>query len=152
MVSCTEFIPLYSELFKYIDEKAGHEAVVNYWKHISETYVRPRLGDIVAQKGMAGCWEYWKQSLNEEAADFVMTYDDEAQTFSIDMRYCPSCGMLNSLSHMEPYEDYCGHCAVLYAPLLKEYGINRGPDVFVDAKNARCMESFILNKDDKIGI
>ena len=90
MISCTEFIPLYSELFKYIEEKDGHEAVVKYWEHISDTYVAGILGKIVAEKGMAGCWEYWSKALNEEAANFVMTYDEEKQEFTTDMRYCPS--------------------------------------------------------------
>jgi len=148
MVSCTEFIPLYSELFKYIDEKGGHDAVVRYWRCISEQYVRPRLGVFAAKKGLQGCWEYWEQSLNEEAADFVMKYDDEAQTFSIYMRYCPSAGMLNSFEHMEPYHDYCGHCSHLYAPILEELGIKETDDGFVDQKAASCRLSFYIPKEN----
>ena len=33
MISCTEFIPVYSELFKYLEEeKGGHDEVVRYWE------------------------------------------------------------------------------------------------------------------------
>ena len=123
MISCTEFIPLYSELFKYIEDKSGYDAVIRYWQYVSDVYVEPRLGALVAEKGIAGCREYWSKSLNEEAADFIMTYDDEKEEFSIIMRYCPSRGLLNSLTHMEPYHDYCGHCTVLYSRVLKKYGI-----------------------------
>ena len=34
MISCTEFIPAYSELFKYIDETSGREAVYKFWKDL----------------------------------------------------------------------------------------------------------------------
>lgn len=36
MISCTEFIPLYSEFFKFLEEQDGHDAVVRYWEYISE--------------------------------------------------------------------------------------------------------------------
>ena len=31
MISCTEFIPAYSEFFKYIDRKSGRQAVYDFW-------------------------------------------------------------------------------------------------------------------------
>ena len=123
MVSCTEFIPLYSELFKYIETKADHDAVVRYWEYISDTYVADRLEPLVAEKGLDGCWDYWAKALNEEAADFVKEYDDEKQEITSHMRHCPSKGLLLELKHMEPYWDYCGHCAVLYSRILDRYGI-----------------------------
>jgi len=138
MVSCTEFIPLYSELFKYIESKGDHDAVIRYWEYISDTYVAERLGQIVSEKGLEGCWDYWAKALSEEAADFVMEYDDEKQDFTIDMRYCPSKGMLLELKHMEPYWDYCGHCAVLYSRILDRYGIcSESGDANVD--QAQCL-------------
>lgn len=137
MISCTEFIPLYSELFKYIEDKAGYDAVIRYWEHVSDAYVEPRLGALVAEKGIAGCWEYWSKSLNEEAADFIMTYDDEKEEFSVTMRYCPSRGLLNSLLQMEPYHDYCGHCKVLYSRVLKKHDICQDFDLS-EVDNAKC--------------
>ena len=138
MISCTEFIPLYSELFRYIHEKSGSDAVMRYWEYISDEYVAPRLGKAVSRSGMRGCWEYWSKSLNEEAADFTMTYDEENETFEIDMHHCPSKGMLDSLTHMEPYENYCGHCAVLYARVLEKYGITMTTDMS-DIAHAKCV-------------
>ena len=122
MISCTEFIPAYSELFKFIQAREGYEGVKKYWDNISDLYVWPRLGELVRQHGIRGCYEYWSHSLNEEAADFVMTLDEEAGIFTLKMRSCPSKGMLLSLSHMEPYPFYCSHCDVLYRKVLEKLG------------------------------
>lgn len=123
MVSCTEFIPLYSELFKFIEEKSNHDAVVKYWEYISDIYVAEHLGPLVRDKGMEGCWDYWSMTLTEEAADIIRVYDEEKQEITNHMRYCPSKGMLLKLAHMDPYYDYCGHCNVLYTRVLEKYGI-----------------------------
>ena len=34
MISCTEFIPSYSELFKYIDNHYGYSAVQAFWTYL----------------------------------------------------------------------------------------------------------------------
>ena len=31
MISCTEFIPLYSELFAFLERIGGYDAVLDYW-------------------------------------------------------------------------------------------------------------------------
>lgn len=139
MISCTEFIPLYSELFAYLEDRGGKAEVMKYWEYISDTYVADLLGKQVSEKGLDGCWDYWAKSLNEEACDFVMELDDEKKTFSIELRHCPSRGMLNSLKHIEPYHDYCGHCKVLYARQLKKYGIEVDTVDFSNVKNACCL-------------
>lgn len=123
MVSCTEFIPLYSELFKFLENKGGKQEVLKYWQFVSDKYVEPRLGEEIKKHGLKGCWNYWNKSLNEEACDFSMTFDQAQNLFEIDMKGCPSRGMLNKLTYTEPYEDYCGHCDVLYSRVAKKYGI-----------------------------
>ena len=57
-------------------------------------------------------------------SDWTAT-DEENQVMTSTMRHCPSKGMLLKLDYMEPYHDYCGHCSVLYAPVLDKYGIER---------------------------
>lgn len=123
MVSCTEFIPLYSELFKYLEKKNGKKEVIKYWEYVSDNFVEPRLGEEMKKNGLKGCWNYWNKSLNEEACNFSMTYDAENNFFEIDMKGCPSKGMLNKLGYTEPYHDYCGHCDLLYSRVGKRYGI-----------------------------
>ena len=87
MISCTEFIYSYSELFKFIEEKDGKEGVTRYWEFVSDHYVKDRLGKCVEEAGIQGCYNYWAKSLSEEAADFTMTLDGD--TFVIDMHHCP---------------------------------------------------------------
>lgn len=148
MISCTEFIPVYSELFKYLEEeKGGYDEVVRYWEYISDTYVADLLGKEVAGKGIRGCWDYWSKSLTEEACDFRMELDEKEGTFFIDMRKCPSRGMLNSLEHMEPYHDYCGHCLVLYARQLKKYGIFEDKVDMSHVDEAKCFESYRIKPE-----
>lgn len=138
MISCTEFIPLYSELFKYLEELGGHEEVVRHWEYISDGTISDSLGGEVAAKGIRGCWDYWSKSLNEEACDFRMELDEEAGTFLIDMRRCPSKGHLLDYPHVEPYHDYCGHCPALYNRVLAKYGIYPIGHDLSHTDEARC--------------
>lgn len=142
MLSCTEFVPLYSELFKFLDKKEGKDGVMRYWEHISDTYVRDLLGRCVEKEGLKGCWTYWKKSLNEEACDFKMTFDEENNDFSIYMSNCPSRAIINKLSYMKPYKDYCGHCAVLYSRVLKEYGIEMYFSDYSKVLECQCIERY----------
>ena len=137
MISCTEFIPLYSELFKFLHDFGGYEAVVPYWEHISDNYVEPRLGEEIRKAGLRGCYEYWASSLNEEACDFRMEYDEERNYFEIEMKGCPSKGMLLNLGYTEPYERYCDHCDVLYSRCAARYGIEIKSDLS-ECDKAKC--------------
>ena len=121
MISCTEFIPAYSQLFKFLENKGGTSAVVDFWEYLSDTYLT-NLRDLVAANGLRGCWMYWEHSLNEEAADFTMELDEAAGEFRIIMNHCPSKGRLLEFGHIEPYKDYCEHCDVLYRRVLEQLG------------------------------
>ncbi len=136
MISCTDFIPAYSELFKYLEKQAGHDEVVRYWDYIRDNFL-DNLRKLVQEKGLQGCWEYWSHTLNEEAADFTMELDEDAGEFRIIMHHCPSKGRLLELAHIEPYHDYCGHCPVLYGPILQEYGFHYEMDL-AEVDKARC--------------
>lgn len=136
MIPCTDFIPAYSELFAFLDEKGGRQAVVDFWNWLSDAYLT-NLRDLVREQGIRGCWTYWSHTLNEESADFTMTLDEEAGEFTIEMHRCPSKGLLLKTSHLEPYADYCGHCDVLYRRVLEPLGY----DVVLDmdhVEEARC--------------
>ena len=39
MISCTEFIPAYSELFKFLEAQGGREAVEAFWEHLSDRFL-----------------------------------------------------------------------------------------------------------------
>lgn len=138
MISCTEFIPAYSELFKYLEQKGGKEAVVAYWRHISSDGLN-NLRDEASENGLRGCYRYWTHTLNEEAADFVMELDEEKGVFSIEMLHCPSKGRLLEFEHMVPYYDYCGHCDILYREVLAPLGLDFVIDLsHCDEARCRC--------------
>ena len=114
MISCTEFIPCYSELFTYLERKAGREEVSRFWKYL----FKPDgdgipLINFVKREGIRGCFSYWAGTLNEEAADFTMYLNEKAGWFLLEMHHCPSKGRLLKLKDeigIVPYHDYCQHC------------------------------------------
>lgn len=128
MISCTEFIPLYSEFFKYLDRRGGYDEVLKYWYHISDTsigdktnphsmaYHCERLG------GFEGARAYWGHTTSEEACDVYAVLDLENKYSYSEMNYCPSRAMLNSFEHITPYENYCEHCKIIYSRVLEKYG------------------------------
>ena len=128
MISCTEFIPAYSELFKYLHARGGEAAVRDFWNYLSDNFLG-NLKSLAEQHGIRGCWLYWSQTLNEEAADFTIELDEAKGEFSIIMRHCPSKGRLLELGHITPYPDYCGHCDVLYRRVLEPLGFECTADL-----------------------
>lgn len=142
MIPCTDFIPAYSELFAFLEEKSGVEAVEGFWNYLSDNFLG-NLRSMVEENGIKGCWMYWSHTLNEEAADFTMELDEGNSEFSITMHKCPSKGRLLEIPHIKPYHDYCRHCDNLYRrvlePLGYEYDFN-----FSQCDKARC--SVIIRK------
>ena len=123
MISCTEFIPCYSELFSYLEETRGRDEVDRFWEYL----FRPTgegipLINFVKREGLHGCWSYWKGSLNEEAADFTMYLNERRGFYLLEMHRCPSKGRLLELKEeigIEPYRDYCLHCDSYRAAIEK---------------------------------
>ncbi len=155
MISCTEFIPLYSEFFKYCEAKGGHDAVMEYWIHISDTSIGDKTNpNSLAYKcekygGFMGAMAYWGHTLTEEACDLMQISNNDKKIKYSHMRHCPSRGMLNSLKHVEPYWDYCSHCNVIYERVLKNYGIEFIRDNS-DIENASC-KSLLFEKGSNPG-
>lgn len=136
MISCTQFIAAYSELFAYLEKIAGEKGVDDYWEHLASFGIKG-LEALAKEKGLRGCYEYWSHTLNEEAADFVMTLDEEAGVFTIEMQHCPSKGRLLELTQLTPYHRYCGHCDVLYRRILEPLGFVYEYDM-TQCGRARC--------------
>lgn len=114
MISCTEFIPAYSELFTFLEEKHGRAEVDRFWKYLFEPDGKGiPLINFVQEAGIRGCWNYWAGTLNEEAADFTMYLNEKAGWYMNVMHHCPSKGRLLELKDsigITPYHDYCLHC------------------------------------------
>jgi hypothetical protein len=139
MISCTEFIPAYSELFKFLEQNGGKAAVVAFWEHLSDAFLT-NLRDLAGAKGLAGCFEYWSHTLSEEAANFKMTLDEQHGVFMIEMRKCPSKGCLNTLPHITPYHAYCEHCDVLYRRVLEPLGYK----YHIDLSQTDCAKCVLI--------
>lgn len=126
MISCRDFIPAYSEFFKYLERVHGHEEVLSFWESL---FVPDGKGiplvNFVAKSGIRGCYEYWAHSLNEEAADFTMYLNEKRGFFQIVMHHCPSKGRLLELKDntgIEPYPYYCHHCD-FYRGHVEKHGL-----------------------------
>lgn len=145
MISCTEFIPLYSEFFKYLEAIGTEEAVHKYWKHISDNSIGDGTNPnslrsfMERDPGVIGAWKYWSHTLTEEACDLFRFYNPKKDYYYLHMRHCPSRGRLNAMSHIEPYHNYCGHCDAIYKYVLKEYGVIFEGD-YSKVDNAECFE------------
>lgn len=139
MISCTEFIPAYSELFRFLDKRGGKEEVVRFWEYLSDKFLN-NLRSLAAQKGIRGCWEYWSHTLNEEAADFTMELDEEGGELRIIMHHCPSMGRLLKIEHIEPYKYYCEHCDTLYRRALGALGFEYTIDLS-QSDQAKCIST-----------
>lgn len=114
MISCTEFIPAYSELFTYLAKEKGRAEVDTFWAYLFEPDGKGiPLINFLEKEGIRGCYTYWSGSLNEEAADFSMYVNEKRGFFLLDMHRCPSKGRLLQLKETDgvtPFPDYCLHC------------------------------------------
>ncbi len=149
MISCTEFIPAYSELFSFLEQRHGRGEVDNFWTHLFKPDGKGiPLVNFVKKEGIRGCFTYWAGSLNEEAADFTMYLNEKRGFFKIKMHRCPSKGRLLELKEsigITPYHDYCLHCDH-YRAAVAEVGLDYTYD-FTDTDKAACS---ILITDPKI--
>ncbi len=149
MISCTEFIPAYSELFTYLEDKHGREEVDRFWAYLfAPTGDGIPLINHVKREGIAGCFSYWASTLNEEAADFTMMLNEKRGWFKIKMHRCPSKGRLLQLRDeigIAPYHDYCLHCDC-YRSAVTKIGLDYIYD-FDGVDKAACT---ILITDPKV--
>jgi hypothetical protein len=119
MISCTEFIWVYSELFRYLEEKGGKDKVIEFWQGISDNFLQ-NLRDHIERDGLRGMYDYWTHTLTEEGGRHHLTLRDDM--FVIDMQECPSAKLIHEGGRVTPYAAYCEHCQWLYPPLIREYG------------------------------
>ena len=144
MISCTEFIPAYSELFKYIDETSGRQAVYDFWKSLFQPENSP-LNHLIPKYGkLRGCWENWYVVFTEEACDNTMLYNEDEGYQACCMHHCPSKGRFKKLGYMEPFDEYCKHCDS-YEIVLNKYGAETRMD-YRGNEDAKC-RSMIWDPD-----
>lgn len=134
MISCTEFIWVYSELFRFIEARGGEEQLIAFWKGIADEFLG-NLRQYVEEDGFEGMHRYWSHTLGEEGGRHTMTlYDD---LFVIDMHECPSAKLIFQSGRVAPYPEYCEHCRWLYPPLLRELGYEADMDI-INCEKGQC--------------
>ena len=138
MISCTEFIPAYSEFFKYIDQNSGRQAVYDFWNDLFQPENSPLDGLITEHGRLRGCWENWYAVYTEEACDNTMLYNEEEGWLASCMHHCPSKGRFQKLGYMEPFDEYCKHCDS-YDIVFKKHGIGHVMD-YRGNECAKCRE------------
>lgn len=138
MISCTEFIPAYSELFKYIDKKSGRQAVYDFWEDLFQPGNSPLDGLITKYGKLRGSWENWYVVYTEEACDNTMLYNEEEGYMACCMHHCPSKGRFQKLGYMEPFDEYCKHCDS-YDIVFKKHGVGHVMD-YRGNECAKCRE------------
>jgi hypothetical protein len=122
MISCTEFICAYNEIFKLLDRDYGFDAVKKLWAGIRENFLI-ELTNFLEREGISGAYKYWSRTLAEEDAVCDIKFDDAEGRLEIYMKECPSVKRARA-SAAGYYERYCEHCAELYPSLLEAYGIS----------------------------
>lgn len=114
MISCTEFIPAYSELFTFLEDKHGKEEITRFWTFLFEpTGDKIPLINFLRKEGIRGCYSYWTGTLSEEASDTTIYLNEKAGWFMNIMHNCPSKGRLLKFKDelgITPYHNYCQHC------------------------------------------
>ena len=114
MISCTEFILSYNELFAFLNRKYGRAEVDKLWDFLFKpTGKGIPLINFVRKDGVKGCVDYWTGTLTEESSEVTFLYNLEEGWFMKKMHRCPSKGRLLEFKEtlgIEPYPHYCDHC------------------------------------------
>ena len=134
MISSNEYILVYNQLFKYIDEDFGKDDVIELWKSIGKN-CKMELDKAVREKKLKGLYEHFKRVWGSEGGRHTITLRDEELV--LDMHYCPSVGKILN-SHLDPYEYYCEHCSVLYPHIIEKYGELKADFYIVDQNTGQC--------------
>lgn len=140
MISCTEFILSYSELFSFLEKNYGKDEVERFWTYLFTPDGKGiPLINFLEKEGIRGCYSYWMGTLNEEAADFTMYLNEKEGWFKTQMHHCPSKGRLLKFRDeigITPYPDYCLHCDH-YRESIEKVGLNYLYD-FCGTDKASC--------------
>lgn len=119
MIGCYDFCGHYEWTFGWLEQQGGHDLVRAYWDEAISIDSQRHAAELIIGQGIVGMKKYWHHTLEEEAADHVMTATDEV--YRIDMHQCPSKGFLIR-NGLDQYRDYCDHCMGWIGPMMKKAG------------------------------
>jgi len=120
LISCIEFVPIYSEFFKFLDERHGKQAVIDFWVAFSDKYLKP-MRALIEEKGLSGIEEYWNRTLSESGGKYDIKKTEDG--IVLDILNCPTIGVFRKeFSYLEPYTDYCDHNEHIFGTMIKDCG------------------------------
>ena len=82
MISCTEFIPAYSTMFTYLEEKYGPQEVPAYWEALFVAEEFP-LYKIIAKEGLVIVQTAHAGTQRHIILNFLRTFGSQAQDLSV---------------------------------------------------------------------
>lgn len=124
MKCSNEFILAYNELFRFLNDHYPPEKTVEFWQLLSDA-ICGQLVELAKTKGVRGCAEYWNETLSAEGADFTsqLICFDGKERLIMRIKSCPSFKKMDDAG-VEPCENYCGHCKVIYQRALQKAGLH----------------------------
>jgi len=122
MLGCHDFCGHYDWTFHFVRRQWGPEAVARFWAQAIGGESQQHYAAAGAARGLAGLYDTWTQTGNDEHCDWTFTLDAARNMLRWDMRQCPSKGFL--IAHdLHADEDYCDHCIGWMGPLLETVGV-----------------------------
>ncbi len=119
MISCTETILAYNELFKFLEAHHGAEAVDELWRFLGDAYFDD-LRAVIAARGLEGIRQYVEDTWLQEGD--VLTINAEPDRLVVNVEECSSRRTLLNAEHLVPYPRYCQHCDVMYRRVFGDCG------------------------------
>lgn len=119
MIGCYDFCGHYEWSFGWLEQLGGHDLVRDYWREAISKDSQTHAEELIVNHGIEGMRRYWEHTLEEEAAEHVMTSTNKV--YRIDMHQCPSKGFLIR-NDLNQYRDYCDHCMGWIGPMMKKAG------------------------------
>ncbi len=119
MIGCYDFCGHYEWTFGWLERRGGEVLVKAYWETAISHDASRQARELIIPHGIAGMREYWRHTLEEEAAGYDLTSD--ATCFRIDMHACPSKGFLLR-NGLQQHGDYCDHCIGWIGPVMEDAG------------------------------
>jgi hypothetical protein len=119
MIGCYDFCGHYDWTFEWLRRRGGEPLVLQFWEEAIGGNSQRHAAELIRAEGFEGMRKYWQHTLEEEAAGYTFTSNENA--VRIDMHECPSKGFLLR-NGIGSFGDYCDHCMGWIGPLMQKAG------------------------------
>ena len=141
MIGCYDFCGHYDWTFEWLRRRGGEPLVLRFWEEAIGGNSQRHAAELIRAEGFEGMRKYWQHTLEEEAAGYTFTSNENA--VRIDMHECPSKGFLLR-NGVGSFHDYCDHCMGWIGPVMKTAGFT------IDHEHNHCGQCWweIRKQDD----